>query len=283
MVTTTTTAAPILAPSDVAELFTAPLLAVSVAAQVSTVVTTGTRAFRIPRVSADPSAAWVNEGQEINPSDATLDEITVTPSKLAGLTIITRELADDSSPEAAQIVGDGLARDCARKLDAAYFGNLAAPAPKGLGSLTGAGGATVVSAGATGSPWANLDPFSAAIFEASNRNAVLGSWVANPADALGLATVKQASGSNQALLQPDPTAPSRNLIAGLPLLVSTAVPVGTVYGIASAISLLVVRDDVSIDRDDSAFFTSDRVAIRARMRVGFAFPQPQAVVKIVKA
>jgi hypothetical protein len=34
----------------------------------------------------------------------------VTPKKLAGLTVITNELAMDSSPAALQVVGDGLVR-----------------------------------------------------------------------------------------------------------------------------------------------------------------------------
>ncbi len=33
-------------------------------------------------------AAWVAEGAEITPSDPTLDEITVTPAKVAGLTAL---------------------------------------------------------------------------------------------------------------------------------------------------------------------------------------------------
>jgi hypothetical protein len=43
----------------------------------------------------------VAEGAEITPSDPKLPELTVTPAKVAGLTIISRELADDSSPAAA--------------------------------------------------------------------------------------------------------------------------------------------------------------------------------------
>src|SRR5699024_3273357 len=72
----------------------------------------------------------------ISPSDSTFDELTVTPSKVAGLSIISRELAEDSSPAAQQIVGDGLARDIARKIDAAFFAASTTNGPSGLGSLT---------------------------------------------------------------------------------------------------------------------------------------------------
>ena len=41
-------------------------------------------------------------------------------------------MADDSSPAAAQVVGDGIARDIARRIDQAAFAGLASPAPAGL-------------------------------------------------------------------------------------------------------------------------------------------------------
>jgi HK97 family phage major capsid protein len=63
--------------------------------------------------------------------------LTVTPPKVAGLTIISRESADDSNSAAAQVVGDGLARDIARRIYQAVFAGLASPAPAGLTTLSG--------------------------------------------------------------------------------------------------------------------------------------------------
>jgi hypothetical protein len=75
-----------------------PALLPSVFAQVATTVRNGSHNYRTPIVSADPTAAWVAEGAEISPSDPTLQEPVVTPPKVAGLTIITRELADCFQP-----------------------------------------------------------------------------------------------------------------------------------------------------------------------------------------
>jgi HK97 family phage major capsid protein len=124
-------------PDQHGPLVVQPALAASTFAQVATTVTTGAHNYRIPIVSADPTAAWVAEGAEITPSDPTLQELTVTPPKVAGLTIISRELADDSNPAATQVVGDGLARDIARRIDPAAFAGLSAPAPAGLTALSG--------------------------------------------------------------------------------------------------------------------------------------------------
>ena len=90
------------------------MMAASVFAQIATRQTTNSHTYRIPTVTADPTAAWVAEGAEIAPSDPTLAELVVTPSKVAGLTIISNEMANDSDPAVAAVVGQGLARDIAR-------------------------------------------------------------------------------------------------------------------------------------------------------------------------
>jgi len=261
-------------PDEVSTLVVQPVTSASVATQTATVVMTGSHTFRIPRVTEDPTAAWVAEGAEITPDDMTLDEIEVTPAKVAGLTIISRELADDSDPSAHTVIGEGLARDIARKVDAAFFGALAAPAPSGLGALAGT---TPVAAGTA---FADLDPFAEAMSEAEQLGATLTAFVANPADALTLAQLKDATGSNRPLLGVDPSQPTRRTIFGVPLYVSPDVTAGTVWGYDRSKVWVVMRDDAKIEVDRSVFFTSDRVAIKATMRVGFAFPHPATVVEI---
>ena len=117
----TTGAAGILTPDQVAALVVRPVIEQSVAAQVSTVVQTSSHDLRVPVVSADPTAAWTAEGAEITASDPTITEVVATPKKLAGLTVVSNELASDSSPAALSVVGDGLVRDLRRKIDDAYF------------------------------------------------------------------------------------------------------------------------------------------------------------------
>lgn len=281
MTTTTATASAILRPEDVAELLVLPTMEASVAGQVCTIVTTASKTFRIPRVAADPSAQWVAEGDEIAPSDVTLDEVDVTPAKVAGLTIITSELAADSTPEAAAVVGDGLARDIARKVDAAFFGKLVAPAPQGLGwlALTGADKLTSVAAG---TEFTGVDPFLEALAAAENVGTAITAFIGNPADVLTMAKIKKATGSNEPLLGSSATAATERTIAGVPLIVSPAVTAGTIWGVPRTRCYLVVREDATVLSDTSVFFTSDRVAVRATMRVGIGMPHPAAVVKITK-
>jgi HK97 family phage major capsid protein len=280
MTATTSNTAALLSPEQVEQLLVLPVLAQSVALNpiVSTVVRLTGSTYRIPKVTADPSAAWVAEGAEIPASDLTTNELVIAPSKVAGLSVITSELAEDSSPEASTQVGAGLARDIARKVDAAFFGGVAANTPSGLASLTvGAGNVQDIAAGTAPT---NLDAFAQAQMLAGNVGAELTAFVANPITALVLANLKEATGSGKPLLEADPTKPTRRMIFGVPVLTSPEAPVGTIWGMSSARVTTVVRRDAEVKADRSVFFTSDRVAVRATCRIGFAFPHTAALVRI---
>lgn len=271
MTMTTGNSSAILTPEEVNAYLLDPIEAQSLATRVATVVRTESHAYRIPVPGETPTANWVNEGDEIAPSEATFDELTIVPGKIAGLVPITRELANDSSPEATTQVGELLASDIAVKVDAAFFGNLASPAPKGLASLpVTAGNVQVVNAGAE---FENLDPFEEAQALAEMAGAFVTSFVANPLDALALAKLKIATGSNQTLL-------GGRVIGDVPLLRSAAVPQGTVWALPQKWMTVVIREDATIEFDKSVYFTSDRVAVKAIMRVGFGFPKRASLVKI---
>lgn len=263
----------IIRPEDVGELIVKPVEQASVAMQVSTVVKTKSASFRIPIITADSSAAWTPEGQEITPTMPGVDELDVVPKKVAALTIISNELANDSSPEAQQVVGDSIARDIARKLDAAYFTATTANGPDGLENIA----YQLVSAG---SQFTNTDPFAEALSKAEVVGAQLTSWVAHPTTLLGLSQLKKQTGSNEPLLQPDPTQPTRRQILGLPLFWSPFVDEGAVWGIPIQRVFAVLRQDVELVVDESAYFSSDSIGIRATMRVAYGFPHAQAVIRV---
>lgn len=275
MATLTTNANKAFLPEEAGALIIKPVEEASAAIAVASNVSTNANFFRIPTVNTDPAAAWTGEGEEIDISDMTLGEVSTGFSKIAGLTVISVELAEDATPEAATMVGNGLARDIARKVDSAFFGAQGADTnqPEGLEDQT----TGVVDAGAA---FTGIDPFTEAQFQAEAQGATITAWVANPTDALALAKVKEGTGSNRNLLQPDPTAPSRRIVNGIPLTVSTAVTPGTVWGIPADAAYVVIRKNVTLDVDRSAFFTSDLVAVKSTMRVGFVFPQPLAIQKI---
>ncbi|WP_235848220.1 phage major capsid protein [Mycolicibacterium holsaticum] len=216
------------------------------------------------------------QGAEIPVDDAEVDEVLVTPKKVAGLTVLSNELIADSSPEASAVIGQRLVNSLKRKVDAAWFANTTVNGPAGMGSIT----PSIVYGGAT---YANVDPFLEAMAASENAGAQLGSFVTHPDTALALARLKKATGSNEPLLQADATKPAQRLVAGVPLLTSPDAPAdGTVWGIPKPLVFVVLRKDVEVVVDSSAFFTSDRNAVRVTARVGFAFPHEAAVVKVLE-
>jgi HK97 family phage major capsid protein len=275
LLTTSTNGA--LLPDEIGALIVQPVRQKSVALQVATVVTTLNHDYRVPVLEGDGGAAWVAENEEIPLTDAAFDEIIVTPSKVAGLRRISRELADDSNPSAQAIVGDAVAQVLANRVDQAFFGNTITNGPSGLLSVTG------VSAVDTGSAIANTDVFAEALSKAEGAGAVVTSFVAHPDTVLALSKVKKQTGSNEPLLGYDASQPTRRQVLGVPLLPSPAVAVGDVWAIPQAKVIAVLRQDVTLDVDRSVFFTADSIAIRATLRVGFAFPHPAAIVRLYDA
>lgn len=273
MTLNTTSGAGILSPEQVQQLVIQPLMRQSVAMQVSTIVQTGSHETRFPVVQSDPTTAWTPEGSEINISDADLDEVVVVPKKLAGLTVVSNELVADSDPSALEIVGAGLVRDLQVRLDAAYFANTTANGPSGMQSVAFQ---PVIIGGA----FTNLDPFAEALSKAETVGAQTTAFVAHPTTLLQLSELKVGTGYNMPLLGPDPSSPTKRSILGVPTFWSPAIPQGAVWAIPQAKSFVVIRNDTSVVADGSAFFSSDRTAVRCTLRVGFAFPHAAALVRI---
>lgn len=256
-------------PPEYSTLITGPVAALALPFDpaLATVITTGSASLNVPILKKDAGAAWVAEGGEITPDDPTLDELTITPSKVAGLTIVSRELADDSSPDAQKMVGDGLARSIITQINTAWLGNAAAPAQKGLGSLA----ATITAVTGT---LTNLDVFAEAISAAETAGFNLTGFVVHPTDALAIAKLKDGGTSNKALLD------NPREILGRPVFVSDKATAKTIWGLDAVQTLTILREDVQLAVSNDAYFSSDRIAIRASMRVGFGFPQPKSTVKI---
>lgn len=252
-----------------------PLAAASVAFTTATVVRTDGATFRVPTVLEDPTAVWLAEGAEIPASDPELGELTVTPKKIAGMVVVSRELASDSSPAAAEVVGLGLARDIARRIDIAFYGSLSSPAPPGLASVSGV--QTVVG------PVTDIDTYAEAISLAETVGAKISSFAMSPASALSLSTVKEATGSARPLLGTDAVEAGQRRVLGVDVTVSPSIPDGTVWGYDRTRVWTVLRQDVQLDVDGSRYFELDSVAIRATLRCAFAFAHPASIVKVTAA
>src|SRR5690606_21680284 len=182
--------------------------------------------------------------------------------KLAALTKVSRELADDSAQQALNIVGQGMIRDLAQKTDEAFFG---APdseeAPAGLQVLTDY--QTVDEAA-----WTDTDAFIEAITKAEEVGATITAFVTSPAVARELLQAKESVESARHLIQPDPTRPSQRLIEGVPLFVSQYVEPDTVWALPREAVMAVLRTPAELAMSYDAAFTSYSVMVRIVQRLG---------------
>ena len=201
----------------------------------------------------------------------------MTPRKLASLTRISREAADDSDPASAAVVGDSISRDLAYRTDLAFVAASTAKGPVGLGSLVGQGAQSVPVTGSI----VDLDPFVTAVGKLEEHGAKATAFIADSRTWTALSLLRQFDGdttSNIPLMGIDPTAPQGKSIQGVPCysLRAGILPVGHVWCYDRSRVFSVIRSGVQLALSNDAFFTADAIAIRATTRIAWAFADPEA-------
>lgn len=135
----TTTAAGILAPEEVGPSVVQPLRLRSAALRTATVIETVHPLMRFPIVVSDAAAELVEESAFIPETDADVTELNIVPVAFKALPTVSNELVADSATnaQAAAMIGDGLVRQFARKIDLAFYGGTTTSVPTGAVSVYG--------------------------------------------------------------------------------------------------------------------------------------------------
>ena len=195
------TGIPILKPDQVAALVTIPWQAASFALAATTLIQAVSPEVRIPVIASDLTCGFVEENDQITPTDPDLDELLVKPKKLACITRISRELAMDCNPEVQGVVGSSISRTLARATDANFVALSTPNGDPGLYSLLAAYSPTT----ATGYPAqevnvsgsiTNLDPFLEAQSKLEVHGARLGHYFADARTVLALSLLKTFTGTD---------------------------------------------------------------------------------------
>ena len=69
-------------------------------------------------------------------------------------------------------------------------------------------------------------------------------------------------------------------MAGVPLLTSPSIGNDIVWSLPRARIILALRQGTTVESDRSVYFSSDRTAVRAIVRVSWGFLDPAAITKI---
>lgn len=267
-----TQAAGAFTPEDFGKLIDVAVQADSVAARVLTRTSTDKDAVRYPKLVSFPDVAHYAELAEIALADPNTEEVLVPIYRTAGAHRTSRELADDSTPDTAEMVAGVLVNQIVRSVDGAFLGNTTTNGPGGLLSTT----YTTVD---TGASLANLDPFIDAKFAAEANGGKLTSWIMRPQVANAILKLKKlTTGSNESLLSYNDTGDL--VIAGLPVITSAQVDSATLFwGISKARSVLVTRTGTTVERSTESAFRNYALDIMANYRYGIGFLHEEANVR----
>jgi HK97 family phage major capsid protein len=254
-----------------------------------TVIKTERHSILLPHLLTDASAAWVAENGAISESDPTGEQVTVTPTKIAALTKFSRESATDSNPAIADIIGKNLTRSIALGVDLGFFeGTGSSNQPTGLKNTSGI---NAQSMGTNGAAPTNLDFLLTALstLEAANADMSRAVIVAHARTVNELFALKD---SQNRYLMSSVTAGGASVrsIEGVPIYTSNQLSVTETQGSSSVASSVYVYDasqvivvqahDMRLEATDAAYFSTDEIGVRCIARVGFAVPNPHAVVRI---
>ena len=219
-----TTSAPELTAEQVQKILVKPLEAVStfLSAGVRIIDTAGP--LRLPKLGAATSPAWFGENEQITPEvDPTFDEIQLLPSTIKSVKTLTRfsnELARQSVISLDAALRERLVKDVADTIDAQFWGasnGASLTLPKGILNYAGQ---SVTAVGTL-----TLDKLLDAEALALSANVDPSSlkWAMTSRELTVLRKIKQGTGSNAYVLQPDPTKAGGYTIFGKPVIVTNRI------------------------------------------------------------
>lgn len=220
----------------------------------------------VPRLTANPAAAWVAENAAITPVDPTLGSITLKAHKLATLTLISSELAADNGVNIEQLVGEAAGRSLAQAAGSAFTVGTGTVIPNGVVNQAG----TVTAAG------------SAAFFDATDIMDLVYTGLQAPyrnADTVIMASPtavakirKFQSTTGEFIYQPGLDGAGSDRLAGFRFLENAAMAaVGSASKsvVAFHAPSYIVREagDLVVARSADYAFNADQIAIRVTYRV----------------
>lgn len=169
---------------------------------------------RFPLQTSRASVGWVGEGQPVLVGKLQLETETFSRSKVAGIVVVTEELARSSSPDAEQLISLDLAASVGVFTDRAFLDPTIAEVPEESPASIAYGAPAVIASGTT------ADHFRADAAElielmlADGAQFTAPAWAMSPATAIRLSLL----GVDENLTLAGGT------LLGVPVLVSTGVP-----------------------------------------------------------
>ncbi|MFA1703041.1 phage major capsid protein [Mycobacterium intracellulare] len=185
-----------------------------------TTVPMQSQTLRVPRLINEGAPAWRNENAQITEQDLQFDSVLFTAKSLDRLVTISRELFEDSNPDASGVIANSFGRQIAVALDyAALRGSGVAPVPLGVLNTPNV---IQITNGANGSAITNYDFLLDAVNAVRSNNFEPNAHIVAPRTVNSLRKLKD---SQNRYLQPPADS--------LPLLATNQIPVNLTVGTSS--------------------------------------------------
>lgn len=271
MATNSTATLPTLQQDQISSLLVQPLEAESVFLAAGPKILDTNGPIRVPRIATPASVGFVGEGAQIPEASVGFDEVTMLPSTLKSLKVVSRVTAEalrSSAVSLDTILKQRLVTDTAAALDTALFTSTGASnTVKGLFAQTGVATGTLDAT----EPDSLLDAIGIARANEVKPNR----WFLSPADYLSIRKIKDTQG--RYILEQDISIEGVERLFGIPVTVTSRVATGKAA--LADMSLVAVARDLapSLTVDSSRYFDTDEVALRVVARYDLALLQPKAV------
>ena len=273
---TTTTAAALVGTDHRADLYINPLRNALLARRLGVRVLSGLHGnVSVPKHGTGLSVGWVAENASLPESDMAPDSVTLTPKHAGGVTEVSRQAIQQSSPDIEALIREDFSFAIARAIVSALIKGGGANEPKGVLSTSGIQTANLATLN-----WANVSAMIGKL-EAVNANVSSSAWLVSPTAAGALrTTLKSASAGANYLLE-------NGRMGELPVYVTGQVPnTGgatpkniAILGDWSQVMLGIYSEvDVLLNPFSDAAYRKGNVLIRAMSTVDIAVRHPEAFV-----
>lgn len=203
------------------------------------------KTLRIARLESDPTVAWRAENATIAESDATFGAVDFDAKSLMGITVVSRELLEDSV-NVAEMLEIAFVNATAVTFDQGLlFGSGSSNEPTGLAN---AAGLTQVDMAANGAALANYDKIIDTIYAIQALNAEPTSMIYHPRTGASLAKLKDANSNPLSVPQ---------MVANLQRYPTTSVSITETQGTATGVTSSILVGD----------FRKMLIGLRAMLRI----------------
>ncbi len=226
----------------------------------------------IPKHGSSTTSGWVAEGGNLGTSDMTFGSVPLTPKHVGGISEMSRQLIQQSSPDIEQLLRDDMAFQIAQAIDSALIDGGGTNEPVGLLSTVG-----IQTANLATLSWANILEM---LEKLEIANAEAANWLTSPQVKTKLASTLKATGIAGYLME-------AGKMADLPVHVTNQVPVVTgtpdtgqlIVGDWSQVLLGIWSElDILVNPFDSTAYARGGVLVRAMATVDTAVRHPKAFV-----